>query len=59
MEKLQFIIGIVFLVLGIVISLFVNDLRAFYSGGFFIILGVWVIIRTIRKSKSKSADEKE
>ena len=52
MKNIKFYIGLVFLAIAIVIFLFVEDLRAVYSGGFFTALGSWLVISSRRKSKS-------
>jgi hypothetical protein len=59
MWKVQFITALVFLGLAAVILIFVNDLRAVYSGGFFTILGAWLLIQSRRKRKAESSDENE
>ena len=57
MKNIKFYIGLIFLAIAIVIFLFVEDLRAVYSGGFFTALGSWLVISSRRKSKSESSDE--
>jgi len=53
MKNIKFYIGLIFLAIAAVILLFVEDMRGFYSGGFFTLLGSWLIINSRRKSKSK------
>jgi hypothetical protein len=59
MKNVQLITGVVFLLLGIVIFVLVSDMRAIYSGGFFIILGIYLIIKSRGDSNKEEADEKE
>jgi hypothetical protein len=57
MENIKFYIGIIFLAIAAVIFLYVEDMRAVYSGGFFTVLGSWLIISSRRKARSKKSDE--
>ena len=57
MWKIQFAAAILFLCAAAVILIFVNDARAIYSGGFFTVLGIWLIIQSRRKRKAETPDE--
>jgi hypothetical protein len=57
MKNIKFYIGIIFLAIAAVILLYVEDVRALYSGGFFTVLGSWLIISDRRKSRSERSDE--
>jgi L-asparagine transporter-like permease len=59
MWRVQFVLALIFLIMAAVILALVNDSRAIYSGGFFTVLGIWLFIKSRRKRKAESADEKE
>jgi putative Ca2+/H+ antiporter (TMEM165/GDT1 family) len=50
------IFGILFLALAVLIFVFADGLRRWYSGGFFLIIGVWMLLQARR---SGSADKSE
>ncbi|MGD2120586.1 MAG: hypothetical protein PVJ76_02525 [Gemmatimonadota bacterium] len=54
MKKLSYILGIVFLGLGVFILVFAGGLRRWYSGFFFILIGaVWILTARVRKGDSE------
>ena len=57
MKNIKFYIGMIFLAIAAVIILYVDDMRAFYSGGFFALLGIYLIISDRRESRSKSSND--
>ena len=53
MKRLGIILGILFLGLGLFISMYAEGLRRWYSGLFFILLGIILLLTTIfRKGDS-------
>jgi hypothetical protein len=51
MEKAALILGIVFLVIAALIYILATGARVIYSGGFFTVVGVLLIIYSRRKKK--------
>ena len=48
MQKALLILGIIFLVLAVVIFVFADGLRRYYSGGFFLVIGIACIANALR-----------
>jgi hypothetical protein len=59
MKNVKLISGIVLLILGIIITMYVKDTRAVYSGGFFIVLGIFLMLQSRRESGAGTSDEKK
>ena len=57
MKNIKLVSGIIFFLLGIIITMYVKDMRAVYSGGFFIILGIFLMLQSRRKSGPGTSDE--
>jgi hypothetical protein len=57
--NVKLVSGFLFLLLGIIITIFVKDMRAVYSGGFFIVLGIFLMLQSRRNSVSGTPDEKK
>ena len=56
MKKVQFGIGIVFLLIAVGIFIWGSGLRVVYSGALFILLGILSLVRAFRKAEEKQAD---
>ncbi len=50
MKRSSLVIGLIFLVLAVVIFIFADGLRRYYSGGFFLMLAVFLIWSSRRKT---------
>ncbi len=50
------IIGIVCLVLAVVIFVFADGLRRWYSGAFFLIIGLWILFRTRQAGSAEKSE---
>lgn len=59
MMNVKLVLGIIFFILGIIITVYVKDSRAVYSGGFFIILGIFLMLQSRRKSETGTPDEEK
>lgn len=57
MKNIKFYIGLIFLAIAAVTFIFTEGLWVFYSGGFFTVPGIWLIISDRRKFKSERSDE--
>jgi lipopolysaccharide export LptBFGC system permease protein LptF len=53
MRKSSLFLAILCFVIAIIIFVFAVDARRFYSGGFFVLLGVLMLVNSRRESKVK------
>ncbi len=57
MKKVQFGIGIVFLLIAVGIFIWGSGLRVVYSSALFILLGILSLVRAFRKAEEKPVDK--
>ena len=55
LNKIHVIIGIGCLLVALAIIIFGSGLRILYSGGFFVLLGIFLFIRVIRDKKKQNS----
>jgi|GEM_PF-2657093 len=57
MKKVQFGIGIIFLLIAVAIFIWGSGLRVIYSSALFILLGILSLVRAFRKAEEKPVDK--
>ncbi len=55
MRKAPMILGIVFLVLAVAVFLFGTGMRVLYSGGFFVLLGIVLLLNAKRSAHNSKS----
>jgi peptidoglycan/LPS O-acetylase OafA/YrhL len=53
MSKMYLVLGILFIVLAVIIFVFADGLRRWYSGIFFAIIGTVILVNALRKRRGR------
>ena len=57
MPKKSLLLGLLFLCLAVVILVFADGLRRWYSGFFFLLMGLWVVLRARFGARKEEPDQ--